>query len=209
MFQWFALMILIGCVSISAYYRYRARKESGTIPRRSEGTLLVATRILVTVVLAAALIAHFVNPSWMAWASFASPEWVRWIGVILGLITVPVSYWVFSSLGRNVSETVLTKQHHELVTKGPYRWVRHPLYSTGLALLLAIGLMVGSWLVLVFTLSALLLFRLVVVPLEERQLIRTFGDAYRELMSRTGRFVPRVTTRKSGTPGGGGAFGVR
>jgi protein-S-isoprenylcysteine O-methyltransferase Ste14 len=47
------------------------------------------------------------------------------------VLTLPAALWVFSALGRNVSETVLTKGDHELVTAGPYRWIRHPLYTTG------------------------------------------------------------------------------
>jgi hypothetical protein len=48
---------------------------------------------------------------------------------------VPAAWWVFSSIGRNVTETVLTKADHTLVTTGPYRWLRHPLYATAAALL--------------------------------------------------------------------------
>jgi protein-S-isoprenylcysteine O-methyltransferase Ste14 len=126
----------------------------------------------------------------MAWASFPAPDWVRWSGVILGFLTVPAVYWVFASLDRNVSETVLTKQEHHLVTKGPYARVRHPLYTTGLTLLLSIGLMTTSWLILAFTAGAFLLIRFLIVPLEEKQLLLKFGDDYRAMMSRTGRFLP-------------------
>ena len=190
MFRLIALAVLLVCVSISAYYRYRARKQGGTIPRRSESTLLVVTRIFGTLPLAAAIIAHIVIPGWMDWASFPAPGWVRWLGVMLGLLTLPAAYWVFSSLESNVSETVLTKSTHQLVTKGPYRWVRHPLYSTGLALLVSIGLMTASWLILAFTTAAFLLFRFLIVPMEEQQLLLKFGDDYRAMMNRTGRFLP-------------------
>ena len=116
----------------------------------------------------------------MVWASFASPVWSRWVGVSLGLLTVPAAYWVFSALGRNVSETVLTKEHHELVTHGVYRWIRHPLYTTGIALFLAIGLMAANWFILLFGLIALVSIRLVVVPVEEQALLKKFGDEYRD-----------------------------
>ncbi len=194
MFEGIASGVLLVCLSISAYYRYRARMESGTIPRRSENRSLVVIRLFVTLPLAAAIVAHLVNPGWMAWASFPAPDWVRWSGVILGFLTVPVVYWVFVSLDRNVSETVLTKQEHHLVTKGPYAWVRHPLYSTGFALLLSIGLMTASWLILAFTAGAFLMIRFLIVPLEEKQLLLKFGDDYRAMMSRTGRFLPGFGT---------------
>ena len=109
---------------------------------------------------------------------------------------VPAAYWVFSSLGRNVSETVLTKEHHELVTHGVYHWIRHPLYTTAIALILAIGLMAANWFILLFALIALVSIRVVVVPVEEQALLTTFGDEYRDYMQRTARLLPRRRERR-------------
>jgi protein-S-isoprenylcysteine O-methyltransferase Ste14 len=105
---------------------------------------------------------------------------------------VPAAHWVFTSLGRNVSETVLTKSHHELVTSGPYRWIRHPLYTTGIALFLAIGLIAASWFILLFGLITVASIQIVVIPIEERELLTKFGQEYRHYMQRTGRLLPRV-----------------
>jgi len=194
MFRWFAWVSLVGCLAISVYNRRRARREGETIPRRREGARLMAGRGLVALPLFAAILAYLVNPRWMAWASYAGPTWSRWAGVILGIVTVPAAYWVFRSLGRHVSETVLTKEHHELVTHGPYRWIRHPLYANGIALLLAIGLMAANWLILALTLIALVAIGLVVVPAEESALLAKFGAEYRAYMGRTGGLWPRAWT---------------
>lgn len=155
----------------------------------------MVARGLVAVPLFLAVVTYVVNPGWMAWASFAPPTWLRWVGVALGLLAVPAAYWVFGSLGRNVSETMLTKQHHELVTSGAYRWIRHPLYTTGIALFLAIGLMAANWFILLFVFIAFASIRLVVIPLEERELITKFGDEYWRYMQRTGVMWPRVQER--------------
>lgn len=196
MFRWLALAALAGCLSISAYYRRRARLESETIPRRREGALLLVGRGLVALPLFGAVLTYVVTPRWMAWASFASPTWLRSVGVVAGLLTVPAAYWVFRSLGRQVSETVLTKEHHELVTAGPYRWIRHPLYATGIALFLAVGLIAANWFILLFALIALAGIRFVVIPLEERELLAKFGDQYRGYMHRTGALVPHFSGRR-------------
>lgn len=192
MFRWVALVVLFGSVGISAYYRRRARLEGGTIARRQEGGAVLAARALGGLTAFAAILAHALIPAAMAWASFQSRDWVPWLGVVAGVVIVPMTYWVFSSIGRNVSETVLTKEGHELVTIGPYRWVRHPLYAVGIALFAAMGLMLRSWLVLLFAAVALVLFRFVVIPAEEQRLIEKFGDQYSTYMRRTGRFLPRV-----------------
>jgi protein-S-isoprenylcysteine O-methyltransferase Ste14 len=191
-FRWFAVAALGGCFAISAYYRRRARREGGTVPRSREAPLLIIGRVIVALPLFAATLAYAVDPRWMAWSAVAVPVWLRWVGVALGLAAVPAAYWVFRTLGRNVSETVFTKGEHELVTAGPYRVIRHPLYATGGGLFLAVGLMAASWFILLFAVLALAAIRLVVVPMEERELVAKFGDAYRSYMQRTGALFPRA-----------------
>ncbi len=195
MLRLFTLLILLACLSISAFYRRRARLETGTIPRQREGGGLIALRALVALPLFLAVVLTVAYPPWMAWASFRWPDWaqwVLWVGAVLGALSVPAVYWVFASIGSNISETVLTKDQHQLITHGPYRWVRHPLYTTGTALLLSIGLMAASWFILLFAGIALVLILTVVVPAEERKLVEKFGEPYRELQRRAGRLLPRL-----------------
>ncbi len=190
--RWLALAVLLACLSLSAFYRYRARSQGEIIPRRREAAPMIVARLLGALALVAGMVTHIVRPDLMAWASFRAPGWLSWTGAALGLVTVPAVSWVFTSLGRNVSETVLTKRDHELVAAGPYRWVRHPLYTTGLALILAIGLMLSSWLILLLAAITLAFMWFVVIPVEERELLARFGDRYREYTEATGRLLPRL-----------------
>ena len=192
MLRWWALLALLASVTISGYYRARARTRGGTIERRREGGLVLAARAAGGLGAFGSILLHVLAPGHMSWAVFSAPDVVRWAGAVLGFIAVPGTYWVFSSIGRNVSETVLTKDHHELVEHGPYRWIRHPLYSVGVLLLLAQGLLLTSWLVLLFALVAFVVFRFIVVPIEERQLEAKFGDGYRAYRRRTGAMLPRA-----------------
>lgn len=190
MFQWFALVILLGSISISAFHRRRARVQGGTVPRHREDVRLILGRIFVALPLFGGAVTYIVNPSWMAWASFAAPTWLRWFGAGLGVLTLPAVHWVLSTLGRNVSETVLTKDQHELVRSGPYRWIRHPLYTTGVVLFAALGLIAANWFILAFTLLAFVSIRFVVVPREEQELLARFGSEYKRYMRRTGALLP-------------------
>jgi protein-S-isoprenylcysteine O-methyltransferase Ste14 len=191
MFRWFALAILLAAVGTSGYYRWRARQASETIARSREGGLFLAIRALAALLLYLPVIAYVAIPQWMTWASFVLPVWIRWLGFLVGLLTIPAAAWVLRSLGHNVSETVLTKREHQLVTTGPYRWVRHPLYTTGVTLFVALGLMEASWFVLFMTAVAALCIQTLVIPTEERRLMEKFGDQYRTYMARTGRILPR------------------
>ena len=195
MFRWWILGTLAGAIASSAYYRRRARIEGGTIPRRNEGPYLVALRLLVTLPLLAAILAYVIDPAWMAWSELRAPAWTRWAGVLLGALSVAAVHWVLRSLGKNVSETVLTKSDHQLVTEGPYRWVRHPLYATGLALLLSVGMMSANAVLLAIPVVGAVFVLQVIVPREEAALQERFGDAYRRYMQRTGRLLPRLRKR--------------
>ena len=191
-FRWSALAVLLIAVGLSGFHRRRARVDSETIARSRESAPLIAGRLLVALPFLGGTIAYIVNPAWMTWGSIDLPAWLRWIGVVLGVAVIPGVHWVLSSLGKNVSETVLTKTDHQLVKHGPYRWVRHPLYTTGITLLFALGLMTASWFLLTLAAIALVLIRLVVVPIEERELTRRFGTGYTTYMSHSGAMLPRL-----------------
>lgn len=192
MFRSLTAGVLIDAVGTSAYYRGRARLHSEVISRRREGVFVLAMRLVGAALFLFPVIGYVAVPQWMTWASFDLPVWSRWCGVVLGVVTIPSIAWVLGSLGDNVSETVLTKTEHRLVMTGPYRWVRHPLYTTGIVLFLAIGLMQASWLVLAVAVAAALSIALLVIPAEERALVAKFGDEYRTYTSRTGGLLPRA-----------------
>ena len=53
--------------------------------------------------------------------------------------------WTFRSLGKNLTDTVVTRRQHTLVQHGPYRWIRHPLYSSAALLIAALSLIAANW----------------------------------------------------------------
>jgi protein-S-isoprenylcysteine O-methyltransferase Ste14 len=192
MFRWLALFVLLTSISISAYHRRRARAGAGAIPRSRESRSLIAGRLLVALPLFGGVLAYVCHPEWMAWASFDAPDWLRWTGVGLGIAVIAAVRWVLGNLGRNVSETVLTKAGQELVMSGPYRWIRHPLYTTGIGLFLSIGLIAANWFILLFAAIALVAVRLGIIPREERELVARFGLDYETYRDRTGAMWPRM-----------------
>ena len=113
------------------------------------------------------------------------------LGVGLGVLCVMGIYWLFSSIGTGITPTSATRKEHTLVTKGPYRWIRHPLYTVGSSLFVAFGMMADNWFIAVLGVLAFIVMA-IRIPKEEANLIAKFGDEYREYMKRTGRFLPKL-----------------
>lgn len=103
-----------------------------------------------------------------------------------------LSSWFLRNIGKNISETVLTKQDYQLVISGPYQWVRHPLYTTGLLLIFSLGVIAGNWVFILLGLISLLLIRFLVISKEEEHLIEKFGEQYKNYKPKTGTLLPRL-----------------
>jgi protein-S-isoprenylcysteine O-methyltransferase Ste14 len=122
---------------------------------------------------------------------------MRWIGILSVLVTVAgmgLATWARACLGGNWSGTVTVKVGHELICTGPYRWVRHPIY-TGIILAL-FGTAVGMGQIRGFVSVALLYVGFKIKSrLEERFMRGVFGAQYDQYSNRTGAIIPRLSFR--------------
>jgi protein-S-isoprenylcysteine O-methyltransferase Ste14 len=116
----------------------------------------------------------------------------RVLGVVVMWVGLVVRVWAVATLGRSFRTTVEVDPGQPVVSNGPYRWVRHPSY-TGLLLIAAgFGLALGNWLSMVVCLVLPLPAILWRIHVEEAELTRVLGDAYRSYRARTTRLVPRL-----------------
>lgn len=179
---------------VALYHRIRSQSTGERLDRRQEGWLILVTLRPVGIVCMLGLLVYLANPEWMAWSALPLPIWLRWVGVGLGVAGGALLVWTFATIGKNITDTVVTRRDHTLVTHGPYRWVRHPFYVAAALSWLANGLATANWFIFATGAIALALIRLR-TPIEEANLLARFGDAYRDYMQRTPRFVPRLTSR--------------
>ena len=184
------LLLLI--LPIGAYHRFKAAASDERISHADEGYLFALLLRLSALPMALATVAYLVYPKVLGWSMVAIPVPVRWFGFVLGLVSVWLMYWTLSSLGANLTDTVVTRSNATLVTFGPYRWVRHPYYVTAALLIVSVTLLTTSLLILVSGVFTLLLLALR-TPKEEQRLIERFGDDYRRYIATTGRFFPRLS----------------
>ena len=173
-----------------AYHRIRAHTGE-KIDRWQEGVFIVFGLRPTAAALFAAWLAWLINPAWLEWSRLPLPAAVRWAGIALAAGGGVFWVWALHHLGKNLTDTVVTRRQHSLVTSGPYRWVRHPFYVGLVLMLFGVSVATANW--LITGLAALLWFGFLLprTRIEERKLIERFGDDYREYMRRVGRFVPR------------------
>lgn len=192
-FRVLAAVILLSGMGISSYFRLKADRETGEkISRKVDGIPMMTIIRLGGLILWMSPFVYLLNPVWMAWSKIGLPDWVRWLGVLIGILCIAGVYWLFSSIGSGISPTSATRRQHTLVTSGPYRWVRHPLYTVGSSMFVAFGMMADNWFIMALGVLAFILMA-IRTPKEEASLIEKFGDEYREYMKRTGAFVPKFT----------------
>ena len=118
------------------------------------------------------------------------PEPLRWVGLALVVLGISFALWAIATLGRHYDLELEIHRDHELVRSGPYRFVRHPIY-TGLGLhfvgaCLATGNLVLIAGTILVTFPALYLR----AKTEERLLREQFGHAYDAYASEVGMLVP-------------------
>lgn len=125
-------------------------------------------------------------------AHVALPPWLRWTGAVVTACGSALVAWTHRTLGRNWSGVLEIHTDHTLVTEGPYRHVRHPMYSAFFLSGIGLLLLTANALVGVVNLGAILVMYLLRAPAEEAMMVDHFGDEYRAYMQRTGRLVPRL-----------------
>jgi protein-S-isoprenylcysteine O-methyltransferase Ste14 len=187
-----ALLVIFGLtVTVAAYHRHQAASSGEKISHKEEGYLFASVLRFIGLALWISTFAYLVYPPLVQWASIPLPAAVRWSGVVVGALCSTLMFWTLTSLGKNLTDTVVTRVDATLVTSGPYRWVRHPFYVTTGLLMASVTLLTANWLIGVCSLLVLTLLA-VRTPKEEQMLIERFGQKYRDYMARTGRFVPRL-----------------
>jgi len=112
------------------------------------------------------------------------------IGVALCLLAIPVGVGARHLLGRNYSPEPEILPEQTLTTAGPYRYIRHPLYTACLTWGGGLALLARSWWGLAIVALILLPPILWRMREEESLLLETFGDAYRDYMARSWRLIP-------------------
>lgn len=169
--------------------RDRARDKGSTAADR--GTRGLVFGLVVVAIVAADVLPSVIGKHSPLWIPGAEPGgWQVVPGLVVAWVGLAVRVWAIVVLGRSFRTTVEVDTEQDVVSRGPYRWVRHPSY-TGLLLIAAgLGWAEGTWpgLAICLVLPTVALLRRIQV--EEAALTRVIGEPYRAYQHRTKRLVP-------------------
>lgn len=194
---WVILWVSIGAnVILWTYFHTKARRNTLVVFATTGGSIPLIATWAWAVPFYAIMIVTLVSPSWLRWATIEVPGWVRTCGAVAAMPTPFFCLWVLSSLGNNFTEAFAAVFGQKLVTRGPYRHIRHPLYAVESFFLVSIAFATANWIILGYACSGILTIRLVVIPQEEKYLLERFGKTYRVYSKRTGVFLPKVITAR-------------
>jgi protein-S-isoprenylcysteine O-methyltransferase Ste14 len=195
-FHYNFIAVFLAFMVIRVAYQRIALRTRGKVDIR-EGNLAKVMRLVWAVPLLAVLITYMVRPDALSWAALPLPEWAQWLGLAMAWGALPLLWWVHWALGSNFSGLIHIRDEHTLVTHGPYRWVRHPMYTVFYVYMTGLLLLTSNWLIGGLFLLGVTLAVIPRLPREEALMIEKFGDTYREYMKRTGRFLPRLGANRA------------
>jgi protein-S-isoprenylcysteine O-methyltransferase Ste14 len=185
-------IIFVATAGIGIPHRLRADRAGGRVSTKVDPPWFWRFMSLVAPVVALTCLVFLIQPRWIDFARFDAPRWLRLTGIPVAATGVSLFAWMFRHLGLNVTSTSMPRSDATLVTSGPYRWVRHPMYSAALLMVVAASLLSDNLIVLCGGVAMVVLLA-ARSRIEEQRLIEKFGEAYRAYQRKTGRFFPRLS----------------
>jgi protein-S-isoprenylcysteine O-methyltransferase len=163
----------------------RSRSRTGTKQDRS------TLRVLWIVIMISIGAGVFVAQNWRAGA-LPYGRALEVAGVVLFVTGLIFRWWAIITLGRFFTVDVVIEKDHELVDRGPFRWVRHPSYTGVLLAFVGFALTLRNWGAILVVLVPIFIAFLRRMRVEESALTEALGDRYGDYIRRTKRLVPGV-----------------
>jgi protein-S-isoprenylcysteine O-methyltransferase Ste14 len=188
--------LFAGAVSIRVHYQRLAGTYREGVGRHAETHLahearpLLIIRPLLGIPWYVVVLLWFFLPKWILWCQMPLPLWLRFGGMVTGAAGLLLLWRSHRALGRNFRPTLEVFNEQQLVTAGPYRMVRHPMYIAFLIMLASTGLISANWFIGIVGVLLIASITLVRIPREEALLRDQFGAAYASYIQRTPAVAP-------------------
>jgi protein-S-isoprenylcysteine O-methyltransferase Ste14 len=148
------------------------------------------TRVIVSLSLGASIVIGWLARRWVPALDTPAAGAFAVAGVVVIWVGLAVRVWAVVTLGGSFGTFIEVDADQAVVTRGPYRWVRHPSYAGLLLVALGFGVGAGNWLALVVSAVVPPLGLLPRIAVEESEMTRVLGERYRRYQRATRRLVP-------------------
>ena len=178
--------VLLSFIFHRGYYSKKVQHATATVlaqPKLGRISLLASLFALPAVL---ATIVYVFMPAWISWFSLPLPLWTRWLGVVITLAGFVLLQWSQQALGKNWSDAPVLLKGQDLITHGPYQFIRHPIYAAFFLIFGSLFLISANLLVGIFWLGMIGLDIIARINLEEKMMIDLFGEQYQSYIRRTG-----------------------
>jgi protein-S-isoprenylcysteine O-methyltransferase Ste14 len=172
---------------------YGVEIGTGSRAGRTDALQDAGTKYFLLVVMSASVVGAIVLAYKLPATAMPGNPWIVFgTGCLLVLLGTSLRRWAIAVLGRFFTRDVMIREAHEVVTRGPFRVLRHPAYSGTMVIMLGFGLMLGSWLSLIIIAVGFVVSHLPRILHEEHVLEANLGAPYREFERTRKRLIPFV-----------------
>jgi len=192
MFRIILPVLLLAFMAHRGYYiKKHSRPENDTLEERKEGSASNLASFLGLMGFLST-ITFVIYPAWLSGTNLVLPIWLRWTGIILALSGFVLLQWAQNTLGKSWSDTPRMMKAQKLITSGPYRIIRHPIYTAFILILGSTLFISANWLIGLSWIGMTVLETISRIRFEEGIMLEYFGDQYHEYMNQTGRLLPKL-----------------
>ena len=182
--------LLLGDAGVRLYYQRGCRGFKRAVVKHERREKLLYYLVGMGLI----PIFFYLLTSWINTFRLPFPAGIRWLGAGLIFAGDLLFIWSHKALGSNWSPILEIRKGHTLVTDGPYRFIRHPMYAAIFLIGIGVSLLSANWIVALSYMMPTASLYLVRVSDEEEMMIGQFGDEYRQFMTRTGCLIPKLRT---------------
>lgn len=181
----------IAMLAIRVYYQHKVLHENREMMDKQTKWHLIPGALAALISICFGL-AYIFFPSAIPWSYMNIPTWLRWAGTLILILGIGLLWSAHHHLGRSFHSFVMQKEGQVFVDSGPYRHIRHPIYTAYVLNYVGGGLLAANWVLTLLPSTLFLIMTALRVPEEEAVMIDHFGDRYRTYTEKTGRLFPRL-----------------
>jgi protein-S-isoprenylcysteine O-methyltransferase Ste14 len=159
--------------------------QAGEFDRGSSKIILISGLLGIFLIFLAAILNVYEIGFW-------NNIYLAWLGIILMLTGLIMRYWAAKILGEFYTRTLQTIAGQKIITKAPYKYIRHPGYLGTFLIEVGAGMAIANYIILSIILVIGILSRVYRIQTEEEMLKTTFGEEYKIYSKKTWRLIPFI-----------------